>query len=98
MEPQDAATWNARGSWLEAWSVLAIDTHATLGVKQGAAGIRRAAPRGRRRAEVDGCDGGRSEVNWQPKCSLAGGVMSPAGTRGCVSRWFDTGCATMLES
>ena len=41
--------------------------------------------------EVGGREGARCAV----ACSLAGGVMSPAGTRGCVSR-IRTGCATML--
>ena len=77
--------------------MLAVYASAALGVEQGTAGVHRAASRGRRRAEVDGCIASRSEVNWQPRRSLAGGVMGPAGTRGCVSRWFDTGCATMLR-
>ena len=46
--------------------MLAVDAPAALGVEQGTARVHRAASRGKRRADVDNRDGGRSEVNWQP--------------------------------
>ena len=82
----------------ETWRMLAVGAPAPFGVEQRAACLCRAPPCARRRAEVDRRDRGRSEVGRQARCSLAGGVMIPAGTRGCVSRWFVTGCATMLSS
>ena len=65
--------------------MLAAGAPATLGIEQRTAGVRLAASRGRRRAELE------------PWRSLANRVMSPARIRGGASRWFDTGCATMVE-
>ena len=84
--------------------MFAVRAPAPFGVEQRAACVCRAPSRGRRRAEGDCRSSDRAEVDerrsdeLRPRCSLSGGVMSPARTRGCVSRWFVTGCATMLNS
>ena len=84
--------------------MFAVGAPAPFGVEQRAACVCRAPSRGRRRAEGNCRSGDRAETDvrrsdeLRPRCSTSGGVMSPARTRGCVSRWFDTGCATMLNS